>query len=206
MRQAVLDGFLGFTQTFESYLTFLYLDVDGLVTIGYGNLVDPVESVQGLEFAHPDGTIATQAEVNQAWQIVKSQQASRAQGGDHYAKFTSIRATPAAIQKLCEQKLAQIDQDVRKFFPAWDSFPAKAQLGITSMCWAMGSGRLLDFVHFRAMANLENWAAVAVPHSDPNSCMMNEQGENQSFHLRNLANVELFRRASLPNDNEDSLT
>lgn len=206
MRQAVLDGFLDWTAKFESYVTYLYLDVVGLVTIGYGNLVDPVETVQGLVFVHPDGSPATQAEVNQAWHTVKAQQASAKQGGAHFAQFTRIRATEASIRKVCTDKLGQIDHDVRAWFPVWDTFPAKVQLGIASMCWAMGAAKLSAFPHFRSTINSGKWADVAVPHDNPNSCRMSEVNENPSFHARNEANVALFLAAGQPGDDPDSLT
>lgn len=207
MRQAVIDGFVGWTQTFESFTTYFYLDVAGLVTIGYGNLADPLSLVVDLEFVHlSDGGPVTRDAVAQAWKAVKMHPETDKAGGAHYAQYTNIRATPATIAKLCTQKLAQIDHDVRAFFPDWDSLPAKVQLGIASMCWAMGAGKLSVFTHFREQINAKNFAAVAVPHSDPNSCRMSEVGENESFHLRNEANCALFLAASQPSDDPESIT
>ena len=44
MRQQLFDNFNSLTDKLEGHLPYMYLDTEGLVTIGRGNLIDPVAS------------------------------------------------------------------------------------------------------------------------------------------------------------------
>ena len=50
MFAAVQSSFPAFSGRFEGRVPYMYLDVLGLVTVGVGNLVDPVETAQALPF------------------------------------------------------------------------------------------------------------------------------------------------------------
>ena len=112
----------------------------------------------------------------------------------------AIRATRESLAKAAAYKLAQNETNVRKYFPGWDTFPAAGQMLILSMAWAMGSHAFGAWPHFCARVNEGDWLAVAVPHEDPSSCLMSEHGENDSFHLRNLASLELAQAAAFAVD------
>ncbi len=176
------------------------MDVKGLVTIGYGNLVEPFSAVLPLAFTHPDGSPATQSEVGAAWLTVKSQQSAAKLGGGHFARFTTIRATADSINKLCQAKLAEMESELKKFYPDFESSPAKVQLGILSMAWAMGPAFPATWPKFSAAVHAGNWSDAAA------NCRMSETGQNASFHARNLANLTLFTAASHTDDDLDSLT
>lgn len=208
MKQAVIDAFLAWTEKFESFLTWFYLDVKGFVTIGYGNLVDPISAISGLMFVNADGSPASAVQVQGAWQAVKRLQGLAPEGGGTFERFTSVRATRDSINALCGAKLALIAKHVRAYFPGWDDFPADGQLLICSMCWAMGDGALAHWPHFVAAVNAGDWLAVATPHGTPASCQMSEVGQNASFKRRNAANLALATSAHFAalNGTGDSLT
>jgi GH24 family phage-related lysozyme (muramidase) len=195
MKQAVIDNFLTWTERFESFTTWFYLDIKGLVTIGFGNLVDPFATTAGLSFVNADGTPASPAQVQGAWQAVKRLQGLAPEGGGTFARFTTVRATRDSINALCQGKLALIDKHVRAYFPEWDDFPADGQLLVCSMCWAMGDGAFAHWPHFVAAVNAGDWLAVATPHGTPASCQMSEVGQNASFKQRNAANLALATSA-----------
>jgi len=198
MRQTVLDQFVMFTEDFESNVDWLYLDVDGYVTIGLGLFVEPVSQLtaMGIEFVWPaTGAPVARADVEKAWAKVKGMQYLREDGGGAFAPATSIRATKASLARAAERRLLGQEVTIRKLFPGWDDFPAPGQLLIVSMSWAMGPQKLRLFPNFCSAVNLGHWAAVAVPHGEPASCQMSEVGQNESFRRRNVANLELARRA-----------
>ena len=192
----MLDNFVSWTQTYEGYVSWFYCDVLGYVTIGYGNLADPYALVSGLTFVNTDDTPSTPAQVLAAWKAVKALHALAPEGGGTFARFTSVRATKDSIIKLCAAKLAQLESQSRKFFPGWDDFPADGQLLVMSMSWAMGALAFAHWPHFCAAVNAGDWAAVAVPHGEPASCQMNEDGQNASFKARNAANMQLALNAA----------
>lgn len=208
MRKAVGEQFFDFTIEFEADLDCLHLDVDGLVTIGPGLLVDPIALLAGIDFYWPSsGQRATAADVADAWNAVHHAQDLREEGGGHFAGLTVIRATRESLARVATARLARAESDLRRFFPGWERFPAPGQLLILSMAWAMGAGAFSRWPHFRAAVNAGDWAAVAAPRGVPASCQMDEARQNASFRLRNAADLELAKAAAFAVDHglEDEL-
>jgi len=212
MRASVQAGFLGFTRAFEGDLPFMYLDVKGLVTIGFGDLVDSQNAVRFLPFRHKrDGTPATQWEIANEWLKVKNAQSMMRLGGGAFAALTGLYLDDAGIQGVVAGRLALDEATLRRRFPAYDSWPADAQLGTLSCAWAAGAGWACP--KFTAAVNaLEPGFQVAagpVPGAsgdlDPGA-----RGEawlednhkpgpnpaNPGLHPRNLANQVLFGNAA----------
>ena len=82
MHQSVRDAFVPFTERFEGRTDWFYLDLKGLVTIGYGNLVDPVGAAMALDFtSQQDGSAVAWSDVVSAWMAVKNHQGMRFLGG-----------------------------------------------------------------------------------------------------------------------------
>lgn len=189
MHQSVRDYFLKFTKRFESSTDFFYLDIDGSVTIGYGNKVDPLSDGQWLVFTRPSGLIATPSEVSSAWLTVKNRQDWRKKGGMAFAVLTTIRATPESIQRLCNAKLDEIEHVYTRVFPDWECWPADAQLGALSMAWAMGPNFTSGWPKWTAACRAKNWLQASL------NCHMADFA-NPGLRPRNAANVLLFQRAA----------
>jgi GH24 family phage-related lysozyme (muramidase) len=183
-----LARFVEFTRRFEGYLLWFYLDVLGLVTIGFGNLADPFSLVRALVFVRPDGSQATTSEVQADWLRVKAAQHLRLAGGEHFEHLTSVRATEGSIAALVSAKVSQFEASLRATFPAWDDWPEDCQIAAMSMRWAMGN-RDADYPHWVAACREEDWAEAS------RQCHMSEVGQNASFRERNAANAEMFARA-----------
>jgi len=191
MRAAIYPAFVPWTKAFEGYCTHMYLDVRGLVTIGYGNLVDPISLTAGLDFRRPSGLQCTPSEVSAAWLTVKNRQDLRKAGGGAYAQITTIRATETSITKLCNTKLDEIERVLKGVFPDWDNWPADAQLGALSIAWAAGPHTFATgWPKFTAAANAGNWVLASL------NCHMADFA-NPGLRPRNAANVKLFEAAAV---------
>lgn len=193
--------FLPFTEQFEGHTDWLYLDVKGLVTIGYGNLVDPIGLVTPLVFVRPDGSRAGAAEIQVAWHQVKNRTDLCTHGGGAYKPLTSIRATADSIAALVDSKLAQFEATLKTYFPDWEEWPWQAQLGTLSMAWAMGPHFPSTWPKFTTACRKQDWAAAALNAS----CSDKELArQNDSFRRRNAANVELFHEADVSRSDDRS--
>jgi GH24 family phage-related lysozyme (muramidase) len=195
MRSDVRLSFPAFTRKYESYLRFLYLDVKCLVTTGLGNLMEPIACAYEITWVHPDGTRATNADVDHAWHTVKSHPEMAVHGGNDFQFLpgNEIRATEDSINALVDRKMNSIDAALRRLFPTWEAWPAECQTATLSMAWAMGVGRIMSaFPHFMAACMRHDWlTASAESH-------MSEVGQNPSFIARNAANKALFLTAVYP--------
>jgi len=192
MHPAVEAIFLAFTRSFESYIRWLYLDAFGYVTIGYGNIVDPPRLMGGLDFIRPDGSKATDSEVQAYWLTVKNRQDLKGRGGAQpcFQELGGLRATPESIERFASAKLRACDDGLAKLFPCWATWPADAQLACLSMVWALGLGKFTrEFPKFQDACRVRDWARAAA------ESHMSEVGQPREFHLRNEANRKLLSGA-----------
>jgi hypothetical protein len=171
----------------------MYLDVLGLVTVGVGNLIDPVETALALpfQFKNDPGTAATQDQIAEEWQTLKSDTSLATKGYKACALVTRLELSDDAINSLILSRLTQNESFLKRqqWFQGFDSWPADAQLGLLSMAWAMGPGGPGEFPHFRAACQSLDFAAAAA------QCKMNEAG-NPGLIPRNQANFTLFSNAA----------
>jgi hypothetical protein len=191
MRSIVATRFLDFTETFEGYVEYMYVDVKGLVTIGFGNLIDPISYALALPFVKkPDGTTsATQAEITAEWHKIKD---AAILDYTALADLTTLKLTREAIVDLCRQRLRANEAVLKRTreFQTFDEWPADAQLALHSMAWAMGPAFAEggQWPRFRAACGQMDFAAAAA------NCRIDETG-NPGVVPRNFANKTLFGNA-----------
>lgn len=174
MRDSVVEIFPTFTAPLEGCVLWPYQDVLGLVTIGYGCLLEPeglAAAVAGWVGSPSLGAIAT--EWNKVNALPKAMHFSR------YKDACSLRLDQAGVDGLLQQRMQLFEGTLRHYFPGWDSFPADAQLAIMAMAWACGAGFPSTFKTFAAFVLKRDWANAA------KCAKIREQG-NPGVHPRNL--------------------
>src|ERR1700682_4727442 len=206
MRPAVRAIAPTFTDSWEGHVSWMYLDVKGLVTTGRGNLIDPVTSALGLPWYHrSNNAVARHDEIVGEWTRVKALQSMARSGGGVFAAFTDLRLSNTALDALFYGKFDERWTDLVKRFPC-EGWCADAQLGLLSMAWALGAA--FHFPKFQAAALAGQWGACAGPPGDASNDP-SKRGEswmednhlpganpaNPGLHRRNLANRVLFTNA-----------
>ena len=151
MRASALAAMVRFNGPNEGVEPFLYTDSLGKVTCAMGHLCDSVEAATGLGWVNPDGSPADAATIESAWTTVKN--AWPAVSSVNCASLTAIRLPAAAINAITAGDVARFETTIRQYVPAYDSWPADAQMAIMSMSWAMGAGFLPGFPQFMAAVN-----------------------------------------------------
>jgi GH24 family phage-related lysozyme (muramidase) len=190
MYDVVRNIFPDFSKQFEGRVSWMYLDVKGLVTIGVGNLIDPLSAAIGLPFVHrDDGSPATRDEIGAEWTALKSNTSLAQRGYQACKAVTRLGLTDDAIDDLVRRRLDQNEVLVKQAFADWDTWPADAQLGVHSMAWAMGAGFPAHFPMFSAACKKQDWNGAAA------NCHINDAG-NPGVRPRNDTNVTLFRNAA----------
>lgn len=139
MRASVRAAFYSVNAPWEGVVEHMYADVKGLVTVGVGNLIDPITSAVGLPWVHKDTDApAMLDDVRADWERVKGDPSLARLGHRAAAKVTKLRLTGAGIHELVDRKLAHDVAILRGRFPGWDKMPADAQLAVACLAWAVG--------------------------------------------------------------------
>ncbi len=182
MDSRVLDGWQAWNDPFEGTVYTMYTDVRNLVTVGVGNLIDPIGAALDLAFVHKDGTLATGDEISKEWYRVKGGNFSKS-GWTAAAKGATIRLTATGVAALVRGKLLQMEAHLARRFPEWNAWPWQAQQAALSMSWAAGPGVVAP--HWQAACMAQDWATAAVEsHLD--------DSHNPGLRPRNAANKALY--------------
>jgi hypothetical protein len=199
MFPSVQTAFRSFSEKFEGFVPYMYLDIKGLVTVGVGNLVDPVALAQALPFrfktkpgiATP-GVPATQDQIAAEWQKLKGNSNLAREGFKACEPITELELSDDDIDSLILARGTGNEGFLKRqqWFKDFDAWPADAQLGLLSMAWAMGPGGPGQFPHFRAACQSLDFKTAAL------ECKMNEAG-NPGLVPRNQANFTLFSNAAV---------
>ncbi len=187
MRDSVRAAFVEFTAKFEGVVPWMYQDVKGLVSIGIGNLIDPIQMAMALPFVHMDGSSADRAEIAAEWLRIKNYPNAAALGHRAVEHVAQLRLTAGGVQDLVARELARMDAQLAGRFPGYPAWPADAQLGTLSMAWACGPG--FRFPKLAAALNARDFSTAA------GECHMDDL-DNPGLRPRNAANVVLYRNAA----------
>lgn len=193
MYPSVQAAFRAFNEPFEGVVPWMYLDVKGLVTVGVGNLIDPVELALHLPFrfrGEPHQPAGSE-QISEEWQRIKSNAALGKAGYRACEALTRLRLDDAAIDALIHARLGANEVSLKKraAFVGFDGWPADAQLGLLSMAWALGPGGPSKFTKFSAACRQVDFSGAAA------GCKINETG-NPGVAPRNRANRILFGNAA----------
>ncbi len=202
MRQAVHDAWRAFSVPLESLVHHMYLDILGLVTTGVGNLIDPVQAAIPLPWRRSDGSLAPKDEVVRQWTTLKENQDISRRHYRFAKELLDLRHGHALllndddIDVLVTQKLEQNEVELRRHFPAYDEWPADAQLAVHSMAWAMGPAFAKKFPTFTGIINRGDFVGCATQDQPGGraACDINEVG-NPGVVPRNQLNREHFLAA-----------
>jgi hypothetical protein len=172
LARSVIDAFPSYTIRFEGRVYTMYSDIEGLITTGMGNLIDPISAALALKWRHADGGLASSDQIAADWRQIK---ALAMPGGkldpafvkhstEVQAKIASLtlHLTSEDVDMLVLERLnyGAIDMQ-RRHFPALESYPADAQLALCSMMWAAGSDWPRKFPRAKQAILARDWATAA---------------------------------------------
>lgn len=190
MRSVVESVFRQFTKDFEGDTTWMYLDREGIVTTGDGNALFTPDAAAALPWQNADGSSASKSDIIDAWHTVHTSGIpfeDEGGGSKDFQNLTTIRLTPAGVRQIVDRKLAENENDLIKQYPAFNSWPAYAQLALLSMAWAMGSNIAKGYPKFTAALN------ATPPNFDAAANESNMKGVG--IDKRNAENKIMFQNA-----------
>lgn len=188
MRDEVRADWCEWTRQFEGLVLWPYPDILGLVTIAFGDLIDPIDTALGLPFTI-NGVPATREQIGAGWLAVKGRR-ELAQQGYRAAEYVSaLRLSVEDAEALALSKLDEMAKHLLSRFPEFEDWPADAQRATLSMAWACGPG--FHFPILEGCLHKRDWTGAAA------NCTINETG-NPGLIPRNKANRALYLAAATP--------
>jgi hypothetical protein len=206
IRRSVLDGWLAYTAPLEGKaVPHMYVDVIGLVTVAYGNLIDGSQNPKNpqpwlpalsLPWRWPDGGLASTDQIRTDWQRLKANEgALRRRSLEVQSKFTSVRLSKQACEDLVFETLTSMATELqRRHFPGFAAYPADGQLGILSLAWAAGSDWPRKFPRCKAGILGGKWD-VAVTEGQLSTIAADGKTPNPGVIPRNRAQRLCFANA-----------
>lgn len=187
MHPSVPERWRDFSEDIEGRLPFPYLCTAARVTTGVGNMIEPLAFAQTLPWLNTEtGRRATPDEVAAAYRAVEARKDLAPHGGGRFRNVTALRLTDADIDRLVWHKLGDVERALRGMFPAWDGWPADAQLALLSWAWAVGVHS--PYPRMFAALRAGDFRAAA------EECTINPQ--RGTIRLRNERNRMLLRNAA----------
>ena len=183
-----------------SALPYMYTDVKGNVTFGTGILADPVSSALKYPWKNPDGSLASAADVTNAFNAVKS--AWPAVQSTGCQSLTTIRLTPDDLNSILYGKAALFHSGLSRTYPSYTKAPADAQLAMLGLAWPWGDGFAAVWdrsypgklgTAFRTAFEAGNFAALPDIISQASA---SEESVNAGIIPRNTAVKQLFSSAA----------
>jgi len=175
VRVSVSSAWYQYIRKHEGEVAYMYLDKKGLVTVGVGNLIDPMRTALDLPFEYkstnklkrPAGQRATPAEIESEWKHIKNHPNRTQMALDGHKSCrdeTNLELSTLGRQRLFSSKSSSNEQTLMQTFSSWVSFPADAQLALMAMAWGLGAnaGISKKFPRFTAACSKMDFdAAVA---------------------------------------------
>jgi hypothetical protein len=171
----------------------MYLDIKGLVTVGVGNLIDPVAEAMALPFRFKEGgALATPDQIAAEWRCIKDDASLAKAGHSCAAALTKLELNDDALNTLIADRLNRNESFLTRQepFKGFDTWPADAQMALLSMAWAMGPAGPPRFTRFCAACRKLDFKSAAA------ECRISEVA-NPGVIPRNRANRTLFLNAAM---------
>lgn len=186
---SVRDFFPRFSEPLEGRVPYMYLDVNGQVTVAVGNLIDTPAEAAALPFVHLGSEEpASFDEIVAEWTTMKNEPGLAAAGHLAAKRIHTLELLPVAIDELVQWRFDINETRLAGFYPDWQNWPADARLGAHSIAWT-GSFFPTRWPGFNAAANASDWATAAA------ESHLSEAG-NPGIVPRNIADHRLFTNAA----------
>lgn len=163
----VRAAWVGLNTPLEGCVAHMYQDIRGLVTVGIGNLIDPVGGALSLPWTTPTGRTASRSEIRGEWERVKAMQPGLL-AARYELDGGGLTLEDSAIEGLV---LARLDADADILTARWPElpdWPAAAQAATAALAWAVGAGAAASgltgpsWPHLARALGAQDWKVAAL--------------------------------------------
>ena len=174
-----------FIGPFEGSVSHMYLDTEGLVTVGIGNMLPTADAACALAFVHRDSQApASRADIAADFDRVRAQ--PKAMRASAYLASTALDLPPAEIDRLFRRRVDEFLLQLNGLYPQFETYPASAQLAMLDMAFNLGAPALKKrWPKLNDAIDRGDWPAAATECTRP--------GAQPS---RNAGTIALFQAAA----------
>ena len=168
----------------EGVIPHMYLDTNGFVTVGIGNMLADDHAACALLFRDVvSGAEASPQQITADFYAVHSQR--KGMRAESYRAFTSCELEAPEISRLFRRRVDEFVAQLRVHYLDFDEYPPSAQLAILDLAWNLGTHALAyKWPRLTAAIRSQHWAIAAIECIRP-----------QSSQKRNADTVALFHAA-----------
>ena len=141
----------------EGEITHMYLDSEGVVTVGVGNALSSAAEAQKLGFVNrATQKTATKEEIKSDYDAVKKQ--SKGSKASAYKQHTKLDLPTADIDTLLDTRIEGFKTSLKLKFPSFGTYPLTVQFALLDMAFNLGiTGLLTKFPSFTKAIKAEDW-------------------------------------------------
>ncbi len=164
MKESVRKALVPFLTKFDGCVPWMHLDKLGLVVVGLGCQLEPIDLALGLKwFRRGTEERAEMNEISRDWTLVKRNRLLAHQGPQRAQFFTGLDLSAESLDALVFATAERRQTELEELFcPTFEEYPADAQLAILSMVWALPSTFALhNFPKFTKPVNEQCWTVAA---------------------------------------------
>lgn len=169
----------------EGEVPYMYLDTEGLVTVGVGNMLRDVVAAQALPFVdRKTRKKATKDQIKTDYETVRKQTKGRLY--TFYKPHTKLDLPQVDIDRLLNARIDEFLKLLKGKFPDFDDYPMDAQEALFDMAYNLGVAKLMrEFTKFVKAVKDQDWETAAA------QCKRGGISETRNRHTR-----ELFEKAA----------
>lgn len=158
------NAFMKHAIVFEGFAPYMYLDTEGLVTVGIGHQIKDAQAAASLPF-HDRKTKALSLSIHKENAYLKVLNSGMKNSKlKAFENVTQIGLNPAEIRKIFENDVNIFIGELRQKnrFPDFDTYPGLVQRGILDLAFNFGVPEFFRlYVKFRKALSERNWFEVA---------------------------------------------
>ena len=145
----------------EGCIDHMYLDTEGNVTIGVGQLVPSAQSARNLTlFVRATGERATPQQIDAEYAQVSAQKVGMV--ASKYKPFTTLEMHSDGIDELLDHRIDEFAQGLSRSLGQFNDFPDAAQEALLDMAFNLGvSGLTRKFPKLVRAAEQHDWDTCA---------------------------------------------
>ena len=176
-----------FIAPFEGNISHMYVDTEGYVTVGIGNMLPSSDAAAALAFtSRATKNPATKVEIKADFDSVAAQEKGKA--AKYYRQFTKLDFPDVEVNRLFQIRVADFQKQLRQAYSDYDAYPDPAQLAMLDLAFNLGTGALKKkWPKLNQSIDKQGWADAA------EQC--NRPGANA---VRNAGTKALFEKAAKP--------